>query len=141
MFNRNLRIPRWLGPVIGALVGAYFAGSSTGRDGRVISIEILILGALLGAAAGTILWLVDRKGESEHPEPAEKGTPLSRAIAVIQILVFWLPILGACFSLFGLVCNWNVIGWPKTLCWVGTVLSLLICIPFIFLLIYPPGIE
>ena len=138
MFNQNLRIPRWLGPVAGALLGAFFAIRGTNRDGGPISIEMVIGASLIGAVAGTILWLVDRKDTSEQSEPTEKGSTFSRAVAVIQILAFWVPIAGTCVSIFGLASNWHVKGWPKVLCSIGVCLSLLITIPMILLMIFMP---
>jgi hypothetical protein len=138
MLNHNLRIPRWLGPIAGAMIGAIMAIRGANREGIAISIEWILMGSLIGAAAGSILWLVDSRDKPGSEQPGEKGTTFSRAIAVIQILAFWVPIAGTCVCIFGLVSNWRARGWPRIICWIGVSLSLLVTIPIILLMIFMP---
>ena len=137
MFDNNSRqIPGWLGPLLGASISVYFVLRGAVRDGTPIPSGLLVMSAVLGGGAGCILWLVDRRGKPDQPEATERGNSFSRAIAVVQILAFWIPVAGTFVCAAGLALNWRVVGWPKILCWVGLVLSLpltilMVAMPFL----------
>src|SRR6187401_432491 len=57
---QNQTFPRWSAPLLGAIVGGYFGLMNANREGRPVSPESLIYGSAAGAAAGSLILLLDR---------------------------------------------------------------------------------
>lgn len=64
---KNRSFPGWVGPLVGAVVGVLIALKAARRSNGGVSVQWIVIGAVLGAAAGGIVWLLDviRGGKSK----------------------------------------------------------------------------
>ena len=101
-------IPRWLGPVVGAILGAVVGYRAMRRD-RVTDYRWLVGGAAIGAMAGSVVWLMDAPPQSQHRPASGIGT----LFAVLALFPGVVPYIGLAFGLPAFLVNRRVSGWPN----------------------------
>jgi hypothetical protein len=92
-------------------------------------------GAVLAAVAALFMLLRDKpklRGEQlwdampasgvETQAPAV-GSPIGRFLAIVAVLVCWIPTLGLALGGIAWIVNRNVSGWPKTSSMIGTYIA------------------
>lgn len=92
-------------------------------------------GAVLAAVAALFMLLRDkRKLRGEQPWDAMPasgvetqapavGSPIGRFLAIVAVLVCWIPTLGLALGGIAWIVNRNVPGWPKTSSMIGTYIA------------------
>lgn len=141
------RLTRWLGPPVGAAVGALGGFKAAGRTSNPEEWLplCLLIGAACGAAAGTIILFIDPEptgGSSDDSEangeagenPQSSGLE-GRFLAVAGVSLCWTGYVGLVLSLIGLAVNWNSKDWARTASIVGCLLGALSSIILTVLLI------
>jgi hypothetical protein len=101
--------PRWLGPVVGAAIGAALGLRASKADGA-IGAAWLVGGALLGTVVGGVLWLIDASPPPERRPPTLMGSSL----AVLALFPGCVPFVGLVFGFPVFVINQYVAGWQTT---------------------------
>jgi hypothetical protein len=102
------KIPRWLGPIIGAIFGV-IVGSRAMRREHVSDYRWLAGGAVIGALAGSVIWLMDAPPQSEERPPSGIGT----LFAILALSPGVIPFIGLVFGLPAFLVNRKVTGWPN----------------------------
>ena len=59
---------------------------------------------------------------------------VSKAVAVLSILLFFMPIVGLILGVLSILLNLRTVGWPKTLSYVSTVLAAIVTFGLMILL-------
>jgi len=105
--GQNPSFPRWPGPIIGGGVGVALGLRLMLHD-AVVDWIYLACGALLGAVAGSLVWLIDA--------PTEEGQPASIAgtlLAVLALCLGCMPVFGLLFGIPAFLVNRRVVGWQN----------------------------
>jgi len=61
---------------------------------------------------------------------------VSKFLAIAGVLLCWMPFVGLGIGIAGVLANLRTVGWPRTMSWIGTILSSLIMIAFLVLLAF-----
>jgi MFS family permease len=135
----NSSFPRWSAPIIGPIVGGAIAIWVALEQGLMSWLGALALGAALGLAAGLLIWLNDApRANAPRPiDPArfdpEASPELGRyelhflwIVAVLSVLLFWVPLIGLVMGIIAFAVNYRYQGGPKIVSSVGLMLSLLL---------------
>jgi ABC-type proline/glycine betaine transport system permease subunit len=88
-----------------------------------------LLGARLFAfCIGLLIAIIcfRKAGATSAIKDVSSSASFGKTIAVIQLFVCFLPILGLVTSSVALAINWRAQGWPKVVSWIGTSISILI---------------
>ena len=146
----NRQFPRWLGPLIGAIVGAYCGFGNPFGPGALPLWFTVVGGASIGCVAGALVMfldpslpdttatvLADRSGKN-LVKCRGTGTPsgvVGRALTLFGLLLSWIPFLGLVLNLIGVQVNrgtddWAIVGSKFGLV-IGTTVSLLMSIGLI----------
>jgi hypothetical protein len=103
-------LPRWLAPLVGAVLGA-LAGLRAARRNGDLSWLYVAGGAGIGALAGMVVWLLD----VPNPALARPASGLGQALAVLAVVVCWIPVLGVLLSAPAFLVNRKAVGWAAKL--------------------------
>src|SRR5437016_4345366 len=114
MENQTIPLPRFAAPIIGAGVGL-FAGYRAMRRAHSDNLIYPLGGALMGAMAGSVIWLMDAPRTPDQPPPSTAGTVL----AILAVFPGVLPFVGLLFGLPAFVVNRKVSGWPNRISRLG----------------------
>lgn len=110
--NRNFS--RWMGPLIGLVVGAYCGIQNPFALGGLSQLTTIIGGAVLGGLAGILVMLLDPKPEQKNTQDQIRGFSeevggsshlVGRVLACFSLLMCWMPFIGFGLSLIGYVVN------------------------------------
>ena len=110
--NRNFS--RWMGPLIGLVVGAYCGIQNPFALGGLSQLTTIIGGAVLGSFAGILVMLLDPKPEQKNTqnqildvtkEVDDSSHLVGRVLAFFSLLMCWMPFIGFGLSLIGYVVN------------------------------------
>jgi len=107
--NRDQKFPRWAGPLIGAIIGIVLGVRGMRREGQLDWIYP-VAGFLLGALAGSVLWLLDAPPAKRRRRSSVAGSVL----AALAIFPGILPVLGLLFGVPAFLINRRVSGWQNT---------------------------
>jgi hypothetical protein len=148
MFNRKRLFTLWWAPVIGAVIVPLILILVDRSDellfkGARMSIY-LIGGAMFGGLVGLMVPLSNppnssvQAGDSVAPSTgdARRGTLVSRFIAIVSLGFFFAVPLSLILGLVAVYMNRNVRGWPRTVSWIGLVLSISFLLLSILLRVY-----
>ena len=130
MLPKNRIFSRWWGPVIGLAAGFFGAlrGTEFARNKSLHEqMFIVALGTCFGFLAGCLVLLLDpplKKSEAvDEPVFTVGSTLIGRIMAILGLILFFIPPLGFAVSLGALVAGWRQGGWPRVVSWIGVGLS------------------
>ncbi len=109
MLDGNQKFPRWAGPLVGAVIGAV-VGLRAMRRERVEDWFYPVGGALLGALAGGVLWLMD----APPSRPRRYASAVGTLLAVLAVFPGIFPFVGLPFGIPAFLVNRRVTGWQNT---------------------------
>ena len=109
MAELGLKFPRWLGPIIGACLGAGLALRGMKRDGHFNAVG-LASGAVCGLLAGCVLWLLD----APSPTESRQASLLGSLLAIVGFFPGCLPFVGLVLAVPAFLVNRRVTGWQNT---------------------------
>lgn len=110
----NRHFSRWMGPLIGLVVGAYCGIQNPFALGGLSQLTAIIGGAVLGGFAGILVMLLDPKPEQKNTqnqildfteEVGDSSHLVGRVLAFFALLICWMPFIGFGLSLIGYVVN------------------------------------
>src|SRR5262245_4828817 len=148
MFDpHSTRFSRWLAPLVGAVVVPLLVARAFNKPNAAPDLDpnlLLVVGAAAGFGIGLLVLLLDPSSptiEDENETSAlstieSNGTLVSRFLAVAGAVVFFAAPVSLILSAVAVVMNRDVSGWPRTMSWVGLVLSTLATILFATVLIF-----
>ena len=133
----NRRFPRWAGPLIGMLVGAY-CGLQNPMNPGALPVGLTVLGGtLIGGLAGSLALLLDpiptgnvTEGLPDHLTGANQVPAgfVGRVLALFGLLLCWFPFIGLALNLIGVLVNRGTEDWAllvsKFGLFVGVIVSL-----------------
>jgi len=141
--------------LVGAVAGGFLGARAARRQGEGFSPTWLAGGAILGVVAGLFVSLLDRpraEGErsSEEKQAFEggqaagiqtqsSGSLIARFLAVLTVLLCWVPFVGLILGGVAWLLNRNVQGWPKTASRIGTFIAVLITVLLTILMVWNPS--
>jgi len=115
--------------LVGAVDGLFLGFRVARREEFVMLIPTLIGGAVIGAMAGGLVFLLDTPKNSGSINSSTNSNPSSvvgRFLAVTGLLLFWAPIIGLVVSVIGWIANFKTTDWAKICSIIGTVIGLLV---------------
>jgi hypothetical protein len=130
-----MTFPRWLAPVLGALLGGLLI--LKGDDPGKWSPQMLALGMTLGAVAGGLVLLVDRpktSGTEGSIDERSSGTVIGRAVAILAVPAGLIPVGNVVFAAAAVYLNRHCAGWPRVLSWIACGLSIVLSTVFVIAL-------
>lgn len=130
---RTERFPPWAAPLIGAVVGGglaarFFGKGNIGAETGATLASVIAIGAVVGFAAGMIIWFLDRPASPRGRSGTTPDFPLASDGAQVLVMDDGVP-LGAQpeLSLLGKFCTLLAI----VLCWIPMA-GLVLAIPAFF---------
>jgi hypothetical protein len=133
----HTRFPPWAGPIVGVLVfGGLAAYVSFENEGQVSPV-VAFVGAAVGLAIGTVVWLCDRpSGRGVAGDVGDQGTFFGRFVALLSALMFWLPLVGLLLSGWAAYLNRRrSAGWPWVVSRVALALAALVSVAIAVLML------
>jgi|GEM_PF-1667206 len=147
---RNVTFPRWAAPFVGIVVGAICGFRAARGQGKDLSWEWLVGGAVLGLIASVLILLVEPLSrdsevavelESSLPEENRlsrgvqgSGSVIGPVLALLSGFLSLVPIVGVCIALAAFIANNRSGNWARAVSAISLVLSLVITFAFFALL-------
>jgi hypothetical protein len=129
-------LSRWVAPWLGALVFGLVSYSAAKDEPNPWN--WVLAGVGLGFVCGGFVFLLDpRQSQNRHsatpmdPEQVTqsiRGSVVGRSLAVLTLIVFYIPFLSLVMGIVAICMNWRCGGWPRSVSMIGTVLALWISV-------------
>lgn len=137
---QNRTFPRWSAPLVGAVVGSIFGARAARSERQLVSPEWVLIGAAAGAIAGSLIFLLDRPRHSSPDAVLLDSSLFGRIFAVLSVPISLLPFIGLGVAAVALWLNRRVAGWPRTMSWIGAILSAIVsgALALLYIILGPP---
>jgi hypothetical protein len=122
-------------------VGAYYGARGARNQAAGEWWQWILGGAVVGGFGGVLVWLVDHPAPKPQfgdisvyrspgawdaaESPAEPGSLIDRALALLSVLFFVFPIVGLVVALVAFYANRRTSGWPRSASRIALALSLI----------------
>lgn len=134
---KDKSFPRWCAPLFGTFAGI-FCGGKAGVNSPIPIAYWLFGGAIIGALAGCVVFLLDPAPPEEIPDGIPEhlfrkrrqvenpSAVIGRFLAITGILLCWIPVMGLIVNVAGWILNRKTGDWAKPCSIVGASIGFLI---------------
>jgi hypothetical protein len=132
---KNQKFPSWSAPLVGMIAGA-LCGLKGAMNAPIPPYLFVLGGALIGGLAGSLIFIIDPRPETEIPEglPHHLSTGhvenpsgvVGRFLAIAGLFLCWTPFLGFVLNSIGLAVNWKSRDWARIISIIGLLIGTLV---------------